>query len=169
MFCVRIILALQTIELRSQRIKTWSVTIIHWSTSMLIPSRTQFLRLQSYSPILLWVTAREPRRNADIAAQSNFQIWIKMFPFCRANIFTYKTKFLDLKDEFWLRYENPIKSTQNWFLVVRKIFMNFFLNCFLDISPSAHDRVLKFLPPMQFDMENTTSIFNKIHAVNKYH
>jgi hypothetical protein len=58
----------------------------------------------------LRVTAREPRL---IVLNRIFQIWMKTFPFCRANDFRYRTKFLDLKDEFWLRYENPIKSTQN--------------------------------------------------------
>ncbi len=112
------------------------------------------------------VTAREPRLTV---LNRIFQIWMKIFPFCRANIFRYRTKFLDLKDEFWLRYENPIKSTQNWFSLVRKILMNFFQNCFLNISSPVRDRVLKFLPHLQFGMENTTSIFNKIHVVNKYH
>jgi hypothetical protein len=114
----------------------------------------------------LRITSPQPRL---IVLNRIFQIWAKRFPFCRANIFRYTTKVLDLKDEFWLRYENPIKSTRNCFLLIRKIFVNFLFDCFLHISPPVPDIVLKLSPHIHFDMENTTPIFNKIHIVNKYH
>jgi hypothetical protein len=50
---------------------------------------------------------------ATLVLNRSSQISMKIVLCCRADSFRYRTKFLALKDEFWLRYEYIIKNTKN--------------------------------------------------------
>jgi hypothetical protein len=70
----------------------------------------------------LGVIAREPRPT--VLNRGRYFLII-LDQFCRAYFFRYKTKFLDLKDEVWLRYDNFINSIKTNFLLIFKIFKIF--------------------------------------------
>ena len=61
-------------------------------------------------------------RFSDIGAQSIIADRTGSYPSCRAHFFRYKSKFLALKLEFWLRYKIPTEKPPNAFLSIFDFF-----------------------------------------------